>query len=306
MSREMVGKVSRWIVDNSFEARELWLHFLGGEPMIAFNKIKKIVDFVDEFKASGVEWKFGQKGVVFTNGDFLTAGNLREIKDRGMIINMNPTDVPIRELRKRIEMIKSICGGCSLAVALDDFNMSRIGDLARLSIEFGVSIRTNRLYNGGTIPGYTEKYLSAMTKLFDIFLAADKPIRPHWIMESIGSTLFADYKKEESYFVVIDPNGDIRSCSPDLQTKIGNIKTHTLEKIKPFTGHVTPGCHHWNADNLLECQDCTWKEYCLGGCPYTRKLYCGTYGKKTPFCGAFKALFPMLMSLKERWERKSV
>ena len=93
-------------------------------------------------------------------------------------------------------------------------------------------------------------------------------------------------------FVAINHNGKIRSCNGDMSTEIGDIETPFKELC--FS-------HRWSAKNLSECNGCEWIIWCQGGCPLTRKLAYGTYEYRSPFCSAFKELFPRLMKLKERW-----
>ena len=212
------------------------------------------------------------------------------------MVLLNPCDDGIEKIEKKISQIKSICGGCNLAIALDPFNLSRLENLTALALKHSCHLRTNRLYDGGSIPGYIEKYESSMRRMFELLLDAEKPVWPNWIMESTYPTWVGPKNPYSCgrWFAAIDPDGTIRSCNPDKATVIGSISDFPLWENLRFH-------QRWSAKNLPECEGCDWVVWCQGGCPYTRKLTWGTYGRKTPFCQAFKNLFPLLMQLKERW-----
>jgi radical SAM protein with 4Fe4S-binding SPASM domain len=183
---------------------------------------------------------------------------------------------------------------------LNDFNLPRLEDLAKLAVKQDCHIRTNRLYNGGTILNYVDEYKFQMKKMFNVLLEAKSPMWPNIIMESTVPT-YPGPKNPclcGKRYIVIDVDGTIRSCNPDQDTKIGSIYTHNFKDLK-FP-------QRWSAKNLPECQGCEWITWCQGGCPYTRKLAYGTYERKSPFCSAFKELFPMLMELKKKYENRII
>jgi radical SAM protein with 4Fe4S-binding SPASM domain len=139
-----------------------------------------------------------------------------------------------------------------------------------------------------------------MHKVFDSLLKAEVPMWPNWIMESTYPT-WEGPKNPYScgrWLIVVDTDGGLRSCNPDSETVVGHIDTiQNWKEIKPP--------QRWSAKNLEECQGCQWVTICQGGCPYSRKLTYGTYNQKTPFCSAFKTLFPRLLELNEKWKRYS-
>jgi radical SAM protein with 4Fe4S-binding SPASM domain len=208
---------------------------------------------------------------------------------------LNPTYESLEEVERRIKFIKETCGGCHLAIVLNEINLFRLEDLTKLAIKYHSQMRINRLYNGGNIPGYVEEYKNQMSKMFDLLLEAEWAMWPNWIMESTYPTWDGPKNPYScgKWFAVIDVDGTIRSCNPDYSTVIGHISTSRWDDLK-FP-------QRWSAKNLPECQGCKWVLWCQGGCPYTRKLTWGTYDRKTPFCSAFKELFPKLEMLKNKW-----
>jgi radical SAM protein with 4Fe4S-binding SPASM domain len=298
MTVKMSEKISLWICDlmRNGNVPEYRIHFLGGEPLLNRHPMLKIVDIVNANKPDLSNPAPEGGFVVFTNGDFLSNTTLKMLKRRNIKILLNPTNNPLCEIEKRILKIKKICRGCSLAIVLDEFNMPRLPQLTELAVQYGCHMRVNRLYHGGTIPGYVDEYEKQMGKMFEILLGAERSMWPNFIMESMTVTWPGPKNPNACgrWFLVVDPDGTVRSCNADMETVIGHISTHRSIRDFKFP-------QRWSAKNLSECQGCEWIMWCQGGCPYTRKLTYGTYGKRTPFCGAFKKLFPMLFELKNRW-----
>ena len=298
MTYQMANEIAAWIATMCIDenVKEYHAHFLGGEPLLNQGVMSFLIDKLETYLPNYTEGSYYGKYVVFTNGDFLSPHNLEKLKGQKAMIMLNPTSDSLQVVEEKMNLIKAFLGGVSLAVVADETNLRRLPDLAKLAVGHRGHIRINRLYHGGTMPGYVEEYRKQMHRVFDILLAAKKPMWPNFIMES--SYVTWDSPKNPNacgrWFLAFDPDGSIRSCNADMDTKMGHIRTHHSMKDFIFT-------HRWSAKNLPECQDCPYITHCQGGCPYTRKLAYGTYDKRTPFCKAFKELFPRLYELKERW-----
>jgi uncharacterized protein len=298
MPDKEVRWLARWFINLLEEGKvqNYLLDFLGGEPLLHFDKILLFNDLLMEGKPSYTTPHPILGAKIYTNGDFITDDKLIELKKRNIRIQLNPTYDTLEEVERKICWIQSICHGCSLAIVLDKLNMDRLLDLGQLAIKYHCHMRINRLYDGGTIPGYIEKYISQMSKLLDMILESDFIMWPSFIVESMS--LFMDGPKNPNscgrWLLVVDPDGTVRTCNADLDTRMGSIYTHL--HMKDFKMKC-----RWSAKNLPECQGCEWITWCQGGCPYTRKITYGTYNKKSPFCSAFKILFPKLMELKKRY-----
>ena len=272
----------------------LRVHFLGGETFKNLNAIKILTTML-----MGIQGPPEGKYVVFSNGDYFKDDTLKDLKRRKVRILLNPTDDPINVVEEKILKVKNMMGGCSLAICLDNINLERLPELTKLALKHHCHMRVNRLYSGGIIPGYVDLFEAKMSIMFDILIASEWTMWPNMIMETT-TPLWEGEKNPNfcgKYFLVIDPDGSIRSCNADIETKIGHITTHSKLSDFKFT-------HRWSAKNLPECKGCEWINVCQGGCPLTRKLTHGTYEKRTPFCRAFKVLFPKLEELKNKWKTK--
>jgi radical SAM protein with 4Fe4S-binding SPASM domain len=281
--------------------QNLKIVFLGGEPLIEVDKLYYYMDlikqYLPQYKLSDHSMVAGCSGfTVNTNGDFLTDSILEEFKKRNASINLNPTDLSLYELESRILKIKGELKHVDLTVALNELNLKRLPDIIKLAVKHYCHVRTSRLYDGGNIPGYVEEYKKQLLLACDILLEADKPMFPGWFIEDVYP--LTNSRRNFScgkWLAVLDSDGAIRSCNVDSNSEIGSIYTHKHWSDLKFL--------QCRSANLVECQGCKWALLCQGGCPHTRKLTYGTYDRKSPFCEAFKELFPKLMQLTEKWRK---
>lgn len=301
MTYAMARKIVDWFIHICINDKvELFkIHFLGGEPFLNFEILCYIMESIKEFKPEHTKPHPDGEFVIFTNGNHLGDEKLRRLKFFNAKIMLNPCNDSLEEVENRILRIKKYMGGCSLAVVADDKNLDRLDKLTELAVKHRCHVRINRLYSGGRSEEYIEKFRMKMHQVFDILLASEWIIWPNFIMESTYP-LWEGPKNCHScgkWLLVLDPDGTIRSCNADVDTKIGHISTHI--KMSDFTFP-----QRWSSKDLEECKGCEWANggWCQGGCPFTRKLTYGTYDKKTPFCEVFKTLFPRLMQLKEKYD----
>jgi radical SAM protein with 4Fe4S-binding SPASM domain len=292
-------RLVNWIVQTCWDQRvqNINFGFLGGEPLGNIDMVFKLHDLTKQLRPPFTGDYADAGSTLYTNGDLLTQDLFKQLKGRRILLRLNPTYDEIDQVEDKVMAIKANLGGCCLAVALDEMNLERLPRLAELVIKHKIQIRTNRLYDGGIIHGYVDEYQKQMAKMFDVFIESGIPVYPDWIMEST-LPLWPGPKNPAlcgKYFIAVNANGAIRSCNADPDTIIGHIDTHRWEDLRFL--------QRWSAKNLPECHGCEWELWCQGGCPYTRKLTYGVYGRRSPFCSAFKTLFPKLMEMKKRWLR---
>jgi radical SAM protein with 4Fe4S-binding SPASM domain len=276
------------------------IQFLGGEPLNSFDIVKRLYHSINEKKPEIAKPSPDTGWLIFTNGDKFTDQNLSELHDMKIKVQYNPNTDPLDVVDSKLSHIESICHRSGLAVFLNEVNLPRLPELTKLSIKHRAHMRVNRLYDGGLIPGYVEEYKKQMKKMFELYIESGIRWWPNHIMES-SFPLWEGPQNCYScgkWFLTIDPDGTLRSCNSDLSTVMGHIKTHKWDDLKFH--------QRWSAKNLPECQGCEFMLHCQGGCPFTRKLAYGTYNRKSPFCEAFKELFPLLYKLRDRWNETKI
>jgi MoaA/NifB/PqqE/SkfB family radical SAM enzyme len=138
------------------------LDFLGGEPLLRTDLIKKVMDTVCQNTN-------GMQGIVNTNGDLVDTVNWDDL-EAIQWITTNITDTDIIELSRRMDIIKSRSNviNQTIAVTLDDDNLERLSDITRFGLENGYRLRYNRnLYKGLDVP-YRLRLLKKYHELCDV------------------------------------------------------------------------------------------------------------------------------------------
>ncbi len=296
MTLQMANDVGSWLASlyKKEEAKSYRISFLGGEPSINLDAVCTITDKLDLMYQNPIRKDY----LLFTNGDFLTLPALYRIKRRKLRVMFNPTMAPLDEIERKITMFKKYLGGCWMSIVLDECNIERIEEIVKLALKYHCHTRISRLYNGGIDLDYVQKYKEVMHKVFDLLLDSD------WVMHynQLIDSFYLGAKNKNPYscgkfYMTIDPDGSIRSCSGDYSTKIGHITTHHKLSDLRFI-------QRWTAKDAPECQECEYVSFCQAGCPLVKKLAYGTYQGKSPFCGALKELLPRLIQLKNKWEEQ--
>ena len=98
----------------------------------------------------------------------------------------------------------------------------------------------------------------------------------------------------ESY-VVIKHSGEIASCQMLLAQPIGHIRAGNI--LQQVAQRTRERPHGTTVDDHEGCNTCQWKYRCAGGCPVVTFQTYNRFDRRSPFCGAYKALIPRLIAL---------
>ena len=129
------------------------VNFLGGEPLLRTDRIKKIMDAV--YKNTD-----GMQGLVYTNGDLIDSVNWDDLESIQWMTT-NVTDIDIQELSRRMKIIgeRSNVINQTIAAALDDYNLDRVLDITRFGTENGYRLRFYKNLYEEENAGYQKKLL---------------------------------------------------------------------------------------------------------------------------------------------------
>jgi uncharacterized protein len=269
--------------------------FLGGEPLLRTDRIKKVMNSV--FKNTE-----GMQGNVTTNGDLIDTVNWDDLEDIQWITT-HITDISIEELARRMKIIGKRANvlGQTISVTLDDYNLGRLLDISRFGIENGYRLRYSRNLFKGLDADYKQRLLKKYHELCDLlenyilkgydvrttFLLDD--LIPLWDSESTphlcGKNLAAVY-----------PDGTIGPCNRNPAYKTGTIfDTNPLNSLRCDTFHFDIT----RPDLPDDCKKCESRTTCQGGCPNDKLLLTGTTSGKSVVCDIHKEIIPRLRYLEK-------
>ena len=128
--------VAHWInrIAQEEDVKNLQISFLGGEPTNNINVVFALADDIGEASHKVYEGQ-GIRYVLYTNGDLLSAEMMSELKRRKIVIGLNPTYDTLERIEQKLLMIKKNVGACYLPIALNDLNLSRLEDIAKLAVK---------------------------------------------------------------------------------------------------------------------------------------------------------------------------
>lgn len=95
-------------------------------------------------------------------------------------------------------------------------------------------------------------------------------------------------------YLVIDQRGAVAKCHMDLARPVTDINVaDPLRLIR----EDQIGIQNVPAEEKEGCRDCTWRNWCAGGCPALTYRITGRYDIKSPNCRIYKAIFPDVLRL---------
>ena len=196
--------------------------FLGGEPLLRTDRIKRVMDAVYAHTD-------GMQGLVNTNGDLVDRVRWKDLEAIQWIA-INITDIPIEELARRMKIIaeRSNVINQTIAATLDEYNLERILDVTRFGIENGYRLRYNKNLFKGLDTGYRKRILKKYHQICD--LLEDYLIRGYEVHTTfLLDILIPNWELDGSPYpcgknlATIFPDGSIGPCIRDHSFKSGSI-----------------------------------------------------------------------------------
>ena len=269
--------------------------FLGGEPLLRTDRIRKVMDSVYKNTA-------GMQGFLYTNADLVDSVNWDDLEDIQWITT-NITDISIEELSRRMKIIRERSNviNQTIIATLDDHNLERVLDITRFGIENGYRLRYYRNIYIGSDPEYRHRLLKKYHEVCDLledYIAKKYDVHTTFLFD----TLIPLWETESSPYpcgkrlAVIYPDGTIGPCIRDHSFKSGTIfDANPLSRLQCNTFHYDVE----NPDLPDECGGCESRTTCQGGCPHDKILYTGTASGKSVVCDIHKEIIPRLRYLDE-------
>jgi radical SAM protein with 4Fe4S-binding SPASM domain len=270
--------------------------FLGGEPLLRTDRIKKVMDSV--YKNTD-----GMQGNIYTNGDLVDSVNWDDLEGIRWI-SVNVTDLSIIELSRRMKIIRerSNVKGQTITATLDDYNLERALDIARFGIENRYRLRFYRNLFRGMDAEYKNRLLKKYHELCDLFenyILKGYDVRTVFLFDTLipswDNTEYSPYLCGKGIATVY-PDGAIGPCLRNQTFKTGTIfDTDPLSKIRCETFHFDVKI----SDIPDECKKCESRVACQGGCPYDKLLLNGTRSGKSVVCDIHREIIPRLRYLEK-------
>ncbi|GBF34649.1 arylsulfatase regulator [Desulfocucumis palustris] len=267
--------------------------FLGGEPLLRTDRIKKIMDSV--YKNTD-----GMQGALNTNGDLVDSVNWDDLEDIQWITT-NVTDISIEELSRRMKVIaeRSNVIGQTIVATLDDYNLERVLDITRFGLENGYRLRYQKNIYRELDPEYKKIILKKYHELCDLlenYIIRGYDVHTTFLLDMLIPLWELEYSPYPcgKRIAAIFPDGTIGPCIREHSFKTGTIfDPDPLSKIQCDMFHYDVA----RPDLPDECRECEAKATCQGGCPHDKLLMTGATSGKSVACDIHKEIIPRLRYL---------
>ena len=270
------------------------ISFLGGEPLLRTDRIKRIMEAVRKHTE-------GMKALVTTNGDLVDGTDWNDLEDIRWI-NINITDSSIEELDRRMRIIarRSNVINQTIAATLDDENLDRVLDITRFGMENGYRLRYNRDIFRGQDAQHQKRLLRqyhALCDLLESYAVKGYDIHTTFLLD----TLIPAWDQTSSPYLcgrriaAVYPDSSIGPCLRNHSYKTGTLfDAEPLKKLQCDTYRFSVSM----SDIPDECRECGVKAVCQAGCPYDKLSLTGTRSGKSVLCNVHKEIIPRLKHLR--------
>lgn len=282
-----------YLIENSGDAKELSITFFGGEPLLCFDMIKKVVRYCkDKEKSIGKKFTYNMT----TNGTLLN-DEINEFIIQNKIGTMISIDGN-RNQQNAKRYYKNGAGCYDEVIEKTQFLRERNCLSARATItSSNIKLKEvfEHLYSLGFIsipmaPAYNlfteteyNSYFAELKKLCDYFgMLLKKDIGKAKTIRILWKALRRIHTGARQYTacgagingVAVDIHGNMYPCHRFVSNKeyiLGNIYDN-IDKRKQFADEV-------RVDNFEECKNCYLRLLCGGGCSYENYVEMGSTQK---------------------------
>ena len=264
--------------------------FLGGEPLLRTDRIKKVMDAVHDNTD-------GMQGALCTNGDVIDSVNWDDLEDIQWI-STNITDIPLDELARRMKIIgeRSNVINQTIIAALDEWNLERMLDIVRFGVENGYRLRFYRNSYWSMDPRYREMLLKRYHELCDLleeYAGRGYDVNTTFLLDFLipawdgAASLYPCGKR----MAVVFPDGGIGPCVRNHTFKSGTLyDPDPLAKLQVYDFHYDIR----RPDLPKECKACESRTACHAGCPNDKRTFRDITTGKSIVCDVHREIIPRL------------
>lgn len=309
-AKEAVDKMLDTCRENNCD--QLVIRFAGGEPMMAFDMLKKVVEYVHSTRGE-IKVRFA----ILTNGTivneefikFIKSENIKlgisldgigkyNDKNRYFVSGKGSYDCVIANIQKLLET--GIKPGIMLTVSRDNLDglyeftekMMEMGMLFRFSLERDIDT------GKPTILENEDKLIKTVLGCIDLMMDAVNKGNTNFAFQ-LGDVYFHRPAKRSCGAVqnscAIGHDGKIGACGMGLSKPFMNIfdKGDLLKMLHKNQKEFMDTTVY----DIEECKNCPWRNSCANACPLQTKATYGKYQHLSPYCNFYKQVIPRLVKM---------
>jgi uncharacterized protein len=287
------------------------IKYAGGEPTIRFSVIKELHNLATTYSNNtGII----VDGIILTNGTLLSTKMIQEIKSLNLKLMLSIDGLDevhdrqrpfvsglgsFRLVKEKLALLQEQELTPFVTITLTKANLEGLPNLTRWLLAY----RTPFTFNFERHASYsTPKFLDdddLIGALFSAFDVIEKQIPQEKLLAGLVDRANLESAHAATCgvgnnYVVINHRGEISKCQMHVHQSLGNIEEHDpIQVIRTDQRDII----NLSVSQKVECQNCTWRFWCTGGCPLQTYIATGHYDLKSPYCEVYKALYPRVLKL---------
>lgn len=285
----------------------LEIMFVGGEPLMRFDLIKRIVDYCSENKG---EINVGY--IIPTNGTLITPEIAKYIVSHKMSVGVSIDGVEEYHDKNRVKIDGSgsyklamrgvdylIAEGLkpSIMVTVTKENLDGLPKLTKMLIDKKIFFRFS--FERDTVTGkpnvlMDEKHcIDVLKECFEIMKQALREGKTGWFFKFGDVTFSKPVRRACSAgknFFSVGQDGSVGSCSLGLENTKVNIKD--LKDVARDIEEIFSEIASTSACEVKECSKCLWRHSCAGACVLQTYATYKTCMHISPYCNLYKSCLP--------------
>ncbi len=314
-ARQTVDALVRSAIDNGF--RSLRLKYAGGEASMNTSVLFAMHDHaVDRCSAEGL----GLSTVLLTNGVAVTDRLARELASREISVMVSldgmgeahdaqrPTisGRPSSALVERsIDRLVTAGIAPHISITITRRNVGDVAPVVRFALARNLTFSFNFFRDNACAAGVADLQYeeSEMIAGLRAAYAVIEEVLPPWSV--LGSVLDRGQLLQPRQracgvgddYVVVDQRGRIAKCHMEIDATLGDVRT--VDPVRAIRDDRS-GILNLLVDDKEGCRDCTWRNWCAGGCAVATFRATDRFDVRSPNCNIYKTIYPEAVVLEGR------
>lgn len=187
-----------------------------------------------------------------------------------------------------------------ISITITGRNTADVADVVRFSIERELTFSLNFFRDNDCAVSFEDlqyEQRAMIEGLADAFSVIEQLLPPWSVLGSVldrGQLIMPRQRPcgVADDYVVVDQNGLIAQCHMDIGTTVGDIRT--TDPVSAVRD-ASAGIKNLLVDDKEGCRECSWSQWCAGGCPLATYRATGRFDIQSPNCSIYKAIYPQAL-----------
>lgn len=293
------------------DLRGINIKFAGGEPLLRFDFIKRIVDYTQQF-IDEIEISY----TIISNGILVTPEISRYLKEYSINIGVSLDGIgEIHNLTrfdqngqgsygkviKGLQILKDFHNRVGIMTAISNSNYEHLLDLVKFCLDNEYSFRFSlqKDYESGwpELLDHIPELVQHLHLCYD-YMEKNIPQKNFFYVHKFGDVTFMKpvYQccNAGNGFFAVGHDGHIGVCGMGLANPLRlSLKTCNdiladIRRCSPLpTKMISQSCSH-----------CVWRTSCAGSCPLQANSSLKLHGTATPYCQVYQEILPRILRIK--------